>query len=192
MVSIILISLIMVKLIIFCLNLILDETVQNKRLIIFLYFILPLINIMLYVKLGMTNSFVMYSILISFLIVISIVDFYTMYIYDIIVISGIIVQGFIIILTESIFLNHLIGLIYGFIIPYIIFKLIKGIGSGDIGVYALCCFCIGITNCIYLIPISFVIGAIYAIYLLIFKRKSKHSYFPFTPCILLGTLMTIF
>lgn len=164
----------------------------NSKIKKLLYVIIPIVICMLYVKLGLNEEFLRYSILICFLVVISLVDYYTMYIYDITIISGIMVQGFIILMTRGIIINHLLGLIFGLIIPYIMVRITKGIGSGDVGVYALCCFCIGIGNCIYIIPISFMIGGIYGVYLLITKKKSKDSYIPFAPCILLGTLFIMF
>ena len=165
---------------------------NNNKIKLLLYIIIPMVISMLYVKLGLSREFIMYSILINFLVVISIVDYYTMYIYDITIISGIIVQGFIILITRGIMINHLMGLIFGFIIPYIMLKITKGIGSGDVGVYALCCFCIGIEKCIYIIPISFIMGGIYCIYLLITDKKSRYSHIPFTPWILLGTVVVMF
>lgn len=191
MMKIIIISLLMVQVIIFFLQIILKYEFKNNKIINFFYFVIPTINCMLYVKLGISAKFIMYSILICFLLVISVVDFYTMYIYDITIISGIIVQGFIILVTKSVLINHLIGLAFGFLIPYIMFKITRGIGSGDIGVYALCCFCTGINHCLYIIPASFIIGGIYSIYLITIRKKSKDSYIPFAPCILLGTLMVI-
>ena len=164
---------------------------RNNKNKVFLYFIIPIIIFMLYVKLGLNREFIMYSILICFLIVISVVDYYTMYIYDITIISGIIIQGIILLLTKDNIIYHIIGLAFGFIIPYIMVKLTKGVGSGDIGVYTLCCFCIGIEKSVYMIPISFIIGSIYGVYLLLFKKKSKNSYMPFAPCIFLATTFVI-
>lgn len=165
--------------------------INNNEIIKFLYLTIPLLISTLYVKHNLTEDFLRYSILICFLIVISIIDYYTMYIYDITVISGIIIQGIILLLTKNKLDNHILGLIIGFIIPYIMVKLTKGIGSGDIGVYALCCFCIGLDNSLYMILISFIIGAIYGIYLLLIKKQSKNSYMPFAPCIFLATTIVI-
>lgn len=192
MIKIILISLLIVQIIIFFIDKVFMINFRNNKNKVFLYLIIPIIIFMLYVKLGLNRELIMYSILICFLIVISIVDYYTMYIYDITIISGIIVQGFIILITRGIIMDHLMGLVFGFMIPYIMVKITKGIGSGDIGVYALCCFCLGFEKCIYIIPISFAIGGIYCIYLLITSKVSKDSYIPFAPWIFLGTLAVIF
>lgn len=90
----------MVQIIIFFLDEVFKVDLKDNKIKIFLYVIIPIIIYMLYVKLGLSKEFIMYSILIGFLIVISIVDYYTMYIYDITTISGIIVQGFIILITR--------------------------------------------------------------------------------------------
>lgn len=191
MMKIILMSLLMVQIIIFFLDEVFKIDLKDNKIKIFLYVIIPIIIYMLYVKLGLSKEFIMYAVLIGFLIVISIVDYYTMYIYDITIISGIIIQGFILLITKDIIMNHILGLIFGFIIPYILVKLTKGIGSGDIGVYALCCFCVGINRCLFLIPMSFIFGSIYGVYLLVIKKKSRKSYIPFAPCIFLATVFLI-
>ncbi|MEG2246765.1 MAG: A24 family peptidase [Peptostreptococcaceae bacterium] len=191
MIKIILISLLMVQVIQFSIKEIFKIELDKNKLVKIIYIIIPTLVFVLYVKLGFNEEFLRYSILICFLLVISIIDYYTMYIYDITIISGIIIQGFILLTTKDIIINHILGLIFGFIIPYIMVKLTKGVGSGDIGVYALCCFCIGIEKCIYMIPISFMIGGVYGVYLIVSRKKSKNSYMPFAPCIFLATLFVI-
>jgi leader peptidase (prepilin peptidase) / N-methyltransferase len=181
----------MVQVIIFAIQEISKIEIDEKKFIKLLYIVVPIIILALYVKLGFNEEFLRYSLLICFLVVISTIDYYTMYIYDITIISGIIIQGIILLTMKDTIISHVLGLAFGFIIPYIMVKLTKGVGSGDVGVYALCCFCIGIEKGIYMIPISFIIGAIYGIYLLIFKKKSKNSYMPFAPCIFLATTFVI-
>lgn len=191
MINIIILSLIMVQITHFTIIKTSEININNSEVIKFLYVTIPLLISMLYMKHSFTEEFLRYSILICFLIVISIIDYYTMYIYDITIISGIIIQGIILLLTKDKLDNYILGLLIGFMIPYIMVKLTKGIGSGDIGVYALCCFCIGLDKSLYMIPMSFIIGAIYGIYLLIIKKQSKKSYMPFAPCIFLATTIVI-
>ena len=191
MINIIILSLIMVQITHFAIIKTSEININNSEVIKFLYITIPLLIPMLYMKHSFTEEFLRYSILICFLIVISIIDYYTMYIYDITIISGIIIQGIILLLTKDKLDNYILGLLIGFMIPYIMVKLTKGIGSGDIGVYALCCFCIGLDKSLYMIPMSFIIGAIYGIYLLLIKKKSKKSYMPFAPCIFLATTIVI-
>lgn len=191
MIKIILLSVLIVQIVLFFVKEIGKIDINRLRFINILYVIISIIIAMLYVKLGLTEEFLRYLILICFLIVISMIDYYTMYIYDITIISGIIIQGFILLVIKDDIVNHTLGLIFGFIIPYIMVKLTKGIGSGDIGVYALCCFCIGIEKSIYMIPLSFTLGGMYGAYLLIGKKKNKNSYMPFAPCISLATIFII-
>lgn len=191
MINIIILSLIMVQITHFAIIKTSEININNSEVRRFLYITIPLLMSMLYMKHSLTEEFLRYSILICFLIVISTIDYYTMYIYDITIISGIIIQGIILLLTKDKLDNYILGLLIGFMIPYIMVKLTKGIGSGDIGVYALCCFCIGLDKSLYMIPMSFIIGAIYGIYLLLIKKQSKKSYMPFAPCIFLATTIVI-
>lgn len=191
MINIIILSLIMVQITHFAIIKTSEININNSEVRRFLYITIPLLMSMLYMKHSLTEEFLRYSILICFLIVISTIDYYTMYIYDITIISGIIIQGIILLLTKDKLDNYILGLLIGFMIPYIMVKLTKGIGSGDIGVYALCCFCIGLEKSLYMIPMSFIIGAIYGIYLLLIKKQSKKSYMPFAPCIFLATTIVI-
>lgn len=187
MIKIILLSFLMVQLIQFSIKELFEIKIDEGKFAKILYIITPIIILALYVKLGLNEEFFRYSLLVCFLVVISIIDYYTMYIYDITIISGIIIQGIILLLAKNNIIYHILGLAFGFIIPYIMVKLTKGVGSGDIGVYTLCCFCIGIEKSIYMMPISFIIASIYGVYLLLFKNKSKNSYMPFAPCIFLAT-----
>ena len=191
MINIIILSLIMVQITHFAIIKTSEININNSEVRRFLYITIPLLMSMLYMKHSLTEEFLRYSILICFLIVISTIDYYTMYIYDITIIGGIIIQGIILLLTKDKLDNYILGLLIGFMIPYIMVKLTKGIGSGDIGVYALCCFCIGLDKSLYMIPMSFIIGAIYGIYLLLIKKQSKKSYMPFAPCIFLATTIVI-
>lgn len=191
MIKIIILSLVMVQITHYIIIKVSEIKINNNEIIKFLYITIPILILMLYMKHGLTEDFLRYSALICFLIVISTIDYYTMYIYDITIISGIIIQGIILLLTKNKLDNYILGLLIGFIIPYIMVKLTKGIGSGDIGVYALCCFCIGIEKSLYMIPISFIIGAVYGLYLLLIKKQSKKSYMPFAPCIFLATTIVI-
>ncbi|MGL5348864.1 MAG: prepilin peptidase [Peptostreptococcaceae bacterium] len=191
MIKIIILSLIMVQLIQYSIIQTSENKINKSEIERILYIITPLLISMLYMKHSLNEEFLRYSMLVCFLIVISIIDYYTMYIYDITIISGIIIQGIILLITKDNLDSHILGLLIGFIIPYIMVKLTKGVGSGDVGVYALCCFCIGIERSLEMIIISFVIGAIYALYMMAVKRQSPKSYIPFAPCIFLATMIVI-
>ncbi|MGL5713112.1 MAG: prepilin peptidase [Paraclostridium sp.] len=187
MIKIILLSLIMVQLIQYSITQISEEKIVKPEITRVLYIITPLLISMLYMKHSLNEEFLRYSILICFLIVISTIDYYTMYIYDVTTISGIIIQGIILLMTKDNLDSYILGLMIGFMIPYIMVKLTKGVGSGDVGVYALCCFCIGVERSLEMIIMSFVIGAIYALYMIIIKKQSTKSYMPFAPCIFVAT-----
>ncbi len=106
-------------------------------------------------------------VLIPFLIIISIVDYYTIYVYDITIVSGIIVQGIIFgffNIAQFDYINHIFGLLIGFIIPYIIAKLTKGLGYGDVGLYSLCCFALGNNYGFYVIVLSFILAFLFLLF----------------------------
>lgn len=143
---------------------------------------------------GFTTESIKYLFLIPFIIIISIIDYNTKYIYDITILSGIIIQAIIFIATINTDLNansHLIGFITGISISYMIAKITKGLGSGDIGVYGLCCFVLGHNYSIYMISLSFLLASIYCLYI-IFIKKNKQREIPFAPFISLATILIIF
>lgn len=191
MIYIIIYSLLSTQLIQFFTKELTQSEIKQNNWILIVYIIIPVLNIMLYMKHEYSIEFIKYSVLTSFLILISIIDYYTMYIYDITIIIGILSQSILLIISNNLMLNHILGLSCGFLISYIIVKVTKSLGSGDIGVYSLCCFCLGINYSFYIIMLSFVIGSIYGIYQLIIKRQPKKTYIPFAPCISLATILVI-
>ena len=148
MINIIILSLIMVQITHFTIIKTSEININNSEVIKFLYVTIPLLISMLYMKHSFTEEFLRYSILICFLIVISIIDYYTMYIYDITIISGIIIQGGIFLISPDA-KTYITALLIGIIIPYILAKITKGLGEGDIGLYGLCCFVLGKNYSIY-------------------------------------------
>ena len=87
-------------------------------------------------------------------------------------------------------LNKIPLLLVGIIIPYILAKVTKGLGEGDIGLYGLCCFVLGKNYSIYLIFLSFILASIYCMYILLTK-SDKIRKIPFAPFISLATILII-
>ena len=132
--------------------------------------------------------------LIPFLTMVSIIDFRTTYVYDITILSGIIMQSVIFLLNKELNVNsmsHLKGLFIGIILSYILAKVTKSLGDGDIGFYGLCTFVLGDKYCLYMIFLSFMLASIYGGYVLLRKQKSIKSSIPFTPFISLATILII-
>ena len=157
-----------------------------------IYFIIIALSICIYLKYGLTIESIRYIFLIPFLVGISIIDYQTTYIYDITIVSGIIIQGIILISSinlEKDFKSHIIALFIGIIFSYILAKLTKSLGEGDIGLFALCSFTLGHNYSMYMIFLSFMIAFIYCIYIILRKNKSIKDSIPFAPFISLATML---
>ena len=168
-----------------------DKNFINKILIFLPNMIIP---ILIYTKYGLTIQTISYMILIPFLTIVSIIDFRTTYVYDITILSGIIMQSVIFLLDKEMYtrsISHIKGLFIGILISYILSKITKSLGGGDITFYGLCAFVIGHNYVIYMIFLSFMIGSIYGLYLILIKRRAIKSSIPFTPFISLATVLII-
>jgi len=166
-----------------------DELTKTKSNTIIIYTLMILSMVLIYQKYGITPQSIKYLSLIPFIIIISIIDYHTTYIYDITVISGILIQG-IIFLIEPDIKKYLLAFIIGIIVPYILAKTTKGLGEGDIGLYGLCCFALGKNYSLYLIALSFILASIYCVYIL-FRKSDKIRKIPFAPFISLATVLII-
>ena len=145
---------------------------------------------LIYYKYGLTAESIKYLSLIPFIIIISIIDYHTTYIYDITLLSGIIIQGVIFITTINKSQNpssHISAMIIGLVLAYIIAIITKALGQGDVGLFALCAFTLGNQSGMQLIQLSFVLALPYCIYLLILKREKKIK-ISFAPFISLATI----
>lgn len=170
-----------------------DGVPKSNKIKIFIYISIISISILIYIKHNLTIESIKYISLLPFLVIISIIDYYTTDIYDITLLSGIIIQSIIVLLNinnEHNLLFHISGLLVGFIIPFLIAKITKGLGEGDIGLFSLCCFVLGNNYSLYLISLSFVLASIYCIYVLLIK-SGKIRKIAFAPFISLATTMII-
>lgn len=94
--------------------------------------------------------------------------------------------------------DMLLGLVAGggiFLLITLIGGLIAGkeaMGFGDVKLMCGLGLLFGLTNTIIITLLSFLIGALISIILLIARRKKKNEYIPFGPFIILSTLIVIF
>ncbi|MPM60410.1 hypothetical protein SDC9_107261 [bioreactor metagenome] len=168
-----------------------DEIKKDKTNTVIIYTVIILTMISIYLKYGFTIESVKYLTLIPFIVIISIIDYHTTDIYDITVLSGIIIQGVIFISTLNKDLNsasHISSMIIGLVLAYIISKITKGLGQGDIGLYSLCSFTLGHDYAVYLVSLSYILACIYCIYIL-FMKSDKIRKIPFAPFISLSTII---
>lgn len=124
-------------------------------------------------------------------IIISLIDYYTMYVYDILVFSGIIIQSVVKIVNGNVEIlvdSVLAGLLCA-LISYLIVKVTNMMGTGDVGVYALCAMTIGFKSSLSLIPGSFLVSAIFLIIRLIGGNRDKKI--AFAPYIIIAAILNI-
>lgn len=165
-----------------------DELNKSKSNTIIIYISIILSMVLIYIKYGITSQSIKYLSLIPFIIIISIIDYHTTYIYDITVVSGILIQGLIFFIQPD--EKYLLAFFIGIIVPYILAKITKGLGDGDIGLYGLCCFALGKNYSLYLIVLSFILASVYCVYILLAK-SDKIRKIPFAPFISLSTVLII-
>ena len=58
-------------------------------------------------------------------------------------------------------MSHIKGLFIGVVLSYILAKVTRSLGDGDIGFYGLCAFVIEEQYCLYMIFLSFMLASIY-------------------------------
>lgn len=92
--------------------------------------------------------------------------------------------------TENVSILHMI---YGFLIGLIIFlviALLGPMGGGDIKLMAAYGIWLGVANTFMAMIISFVLGGVIGMILIILKKKTRKDYIPFGPFIVLGMIVT--
>ena len=110
--------------------------------------------------------------------------------YDITVVSGIIIQSVVFILTKVNLIEHIEGLIIGLLLSFLICKITRAIGEGDIGFYGLCCFVLGAKHSLNVFILSFLVTSIFGIFIILKHRKLNLKVkIPFTPFISIATIL---
>jgi prepilin signal peptidase PulO-like enzyme (type II secretory pathway) len=135
-----------------------------------------------------------YMLLIAIMVELSVIDCYTQNVYDIDVLSGILLEGILLFITTKIgyqisVTDHLVGLLVGFSVPYLIAVLTKSLGLGDVGVYSLCSLTLGLNYSIYLIGLSFVLAGIFTISASAMRGRLLRGAIPFVPFISVATFL---
>lgn len=158
-----------------------------------------IIYILLFYKFNLTVDFIFYAPIASVLIVITIVDLKEMIIPDSLVLTILILSilhkatNYILHKTPINLLDSLGGLILAgglFILIILISK--GGMGGGDVTLIGALGFSLGIKHIFLTMFLSFILGAIISMFLLITKIKGKRDPIPFGPFIILGFGITLF
>ena len=133
-------------------------------------------------------------IFISFLIVITFIDLRHMIIPDILVYPAILVGVLISIFKGYGFLFDSIlgGIIGGFVIFLIVFLSRGGMGVGDIKLATMIGIFLGARYVIMTLILSFLVGGLVGILLLLFRIKGRKDPIPFGPFLSLGAVLSLF
>ena len=151
--------------------------------------------LLIFLRFGLSLSFVFYSLLTSLLIVISYIDLDSKYIYSSTTILGVVLAAIYIVVglyTKDISIsNNVLGGAIGYGIIYLIVITTKGMGQGDAEIAGICGLFIGIKGILVCLFIAVVLGGLVAAIILIFKLKEKKSEIAFSPYISIGSIVYI-
>ncbi|WP_101772539.1 prepilin peptidase [Peptostreptococcus faecalis] len=130
------------------------------------------------------------------MLIVVIVDIKERFIFDIDIISGIMIQVGIILIQCTVFVcsgiecwsiivNFSAGMLYLFVISILIFILTKSMGAGDVLYFALIGLVNGLHGVLIIILISFLSSALYCVVMII-RKGNKDGLISFTPFISIG------
>ena len=152
-----------------------------------------LLYLILFFKFGLSIDFLFYAILTSLLIVTSIIDIESKYIYSSTTIFGLII-GIIYIGVSYYFndiniFNNILGGVIGYLIIFIIVKTTNAMGEGDIDIAGICGLFIGVKGILVALFLGVVIAGIVASIILILKYKDRKAEIAFSQYIAIGTFL---
>ena len=158
-----------------------------------------LLYLVIYNKFGLSMDFIFYATIFGILLIISFIDLHFQIIPDflnvLILILAIIykILQFTLYGISSNLFNSILALIISGGIFLIIVILSKGgMGGGDVKLIGVLGFILGIKMVLLNIFLSFILGAIISIFLLLFKIKERKDSIPFGPFICLAFIITVF
>lgn len=158
-----------------------------------------ILYLIIYTKFGLSLEFFFYVIIFSLLLVITLIDLQHMIIPDILIILILIISVIYKILLYILYskspdlLNSIGGLVLSSLLFILIIIVSKGgMGGGDVTLIGALGFILGIKRIFLTIFLSFILGAIISIFLLITKIKGRKDPIPFGPFIILGFFIVIF
>lgn len=159
-----------------------------------------LVYLLLFAHFGLSVEFGFYSVLASILIVISIIDYHHQLIPNKLVIftliTGIIYRATTYFVLDESLIEILKQSITGFVIGggfyFLIFIVSNGnMGGGDIKLMAALGVWLGTLDTVLAIFLTFIIGAVVSVALLLTKIKGRKDAIPFGPFIVIGTFLTV-
>lgn len=144
------------------------------------------------VKYGFGLALVLYCILGSILIAVSVIDLKHKIIPDSLNISVAAIGIVFVLYDGSIILDRVFGAFIGFALFFAIALATDAMGGGDIKLIAGLGLVFGVQGVLFIMFFSFVIGAVISVILLITKFKSRKDEIPFGPFISAAVLLYIF
>jgi leader peptidase (prepilin peptidase) / N-methyltransferase len=156
-------------------------------------------SLILFMKFGLSLSYLFYFSFVAALIVITVIDLYHQIIPDVISLPGIGV-GLLasLIIPQITFLNSLIGILLGggslFLVATVYQWLFKreGMGGGDVKLLAMIGAFLGWKSVILTILLSSLIGSVTGIIMMVLKGKDFKYAIPFGPFLSLGAVVALF
>ena len=153
-----------------------------------------IIFLFLFFKYNLTVDFFLYAFLASILIAIAFIDYDHQIIPDVLVVLGFL-GGFILMICRQ--PVDFKDILFGFLLGGGLFLLIAvvssgGMGGGDIKLMAMLGIWFGVKGILLIIFLSFVIGAVYSVPLLVSKKYNRKQVIPFGPFIVIATFLTVF
>lgn len=180
----------------------LKDIVKKRKIDVKLALITPLVLIALFFKFGISVQFLVYAFLGIILIMDSFIDMRAQIIPNALNFTGFIVGMVLVYITITMDVLKGIDMILGMFVGGGIFLLIalfayvaykkEGMGLGDVKLMGMLGIFFGVFNTIQIFIISFAIGAVISIFLLVTKIKKGSDYIAFGPFIVMATVITIF
>ena len=175
---------------------------SNRKFVPSMAFVTPIILIALFAKFGMTSLFAIYGFLSIILIMDAFADIKAQIIPNglnfVGFLAGAVLIYFTTIQDAMAGVDLLMGMltgggIFGLIalFAYVAYKK-EGMGMGDVKLMAVLGMFFGVYNTIQIFVLSFAIGAVISIILMIAKIKKSSDYMAFGPFIVISAMLTMF
>ncbi|MBV4415316.1 prepilin peptidase [Clostridium tyrobutyricum] len=155
-----------------------------------------LLYFFIYVKFGIGIVFMKYAVFISIMIVIGMIDFDTTDVYFKTIIVGIAASIIFLLIhyySGEFIMDYIYGGIFGAgILSFIIVITKGGMGWGDMEICLVCGLFLGLKLTLVMLFLSFIIGAVIGIILILSGVKSRKDYIPFGPFVVMASVITVF
>lgn len=154
-----------------------------------------IIYLIIYLEYGYSLDTLKFMVLVSFLIVIAVIDFKTMFVYSNTIIVGAIfgviftlIQWY----TEKSFpIDNIYGALIGTVVIGAIVLVTHGMGEGDIEIVAVSGLFLGAKCSIFMLFSGVVLGGIVAAIILILKLKDRKDEIAFGPYLAAGAILAV-